>query len=74
MSEHESLPEKISEGTRFAQLSQIRVIVAAIVAVASLTTTILILLVSPTESGLAAAGAVATAGFALAGRLSGPPH
>ena len=47
-------------------------VAAAIVAVASLTTAVLILVVSPTESGLAAAGAVATAGFALAGRLERP--
>lgn len=74
MSDHERLPEETSQGTHLPHLSPVHIIAAAIVAVASLAAAVAILLVIPTESGLAAAGAVATTGIALAGRLGGLPR
>ncbi|MFE7077450.1 hypothetical protein ACFU96_45985 [Streptomyces sp. NPDC057620] len=47
-------------------------VVAVIVAVASLATAIFTLVLVPDDAGKAAAGAIATAGFALAGRLGTP--
>jgi hypothetical protein len=75
LSDHEHVPEKTPEDPRrAAELPRVHVIAAAAVAVASLTAAVIILVLAPNESGLTAAGAVATAGLALAGRLGGLPH
>jgi hypothetical protein len=75
LTDPEYLPENSSEDThRITDLPRAHVIAAATVAVASLTAAVIILILAPDESGPAAAGAVATAGLALAGRLGNPPH
>ncbi|MFI6642720.1 hypothetical protein [Streptomyces sp. NPDC050504] len=73
MSDHEHPSEKPPEHVHHSTARPTaRVFAAAAVAVASLATAVVILFLTPGDSGLAAAGAVATAGLALAGQLSGP--
>ncbi|MCX4231808.1 hypothetical protein [Streptomyces ortus] len=55
-------------------LPRANAVVAVIVAVASLAAAIFILILVPDDAGKAAAGAIATAGLALAGRLGTPGH
>jgi hypothetical protein len=68
MPDHEYLPES-PESARTADQRRINVISATIVAVASLAAAVTILILATDETGAAAAGAVATAGLALAGQL-----
>ncbi|MFF4911248.1 hypothetical protein [Streptomyces sp. NPDC001260] len=49
-------------------------VVAVIVAIASLAAAICTLMLVPDDAGKAAAGAIATAGLTLAGRLGTPGH
>ncbi|WP_328692904.1 hypothetical protein OHA74_31915 [Streptomyces phaeochromogenes] len=69
MSDHEHLPESPEDAHRTTDQPRISVIAATIVAVTSSAAAVTILILAPDESGAAAAGAVATAGLTLAGRL-----
>ncbi|MFJ8138769.1 hypothetical protein [Streptomyces sp. NPDC096013] len=53
-------------------LPRANAVVAVIVAIASLGAAVTILIIVPDDAGRAAAGAIATAGLALAGRLVTP--
>jgi hypothetical protein len=55
-------------------LPRANAVAAVIVAVASLAAAICTLILVPDDAGKAAAGAIATAGLALAGRLGTPGH
>lgn len=55
-------------------LPRANAVAAVIVAMASLGAAIVILILVPDDAGKAAAGAIATAGLALAGRLGTPGH
>lgn len=72
----ENSPESNSpESTRRTDATPpARILAATAVALASLAVAVVILFLTPADSGLAAACAVATTGLALAGQLSGPPR
>lgn len=75
MSDYESAPEQPREASRNAHprhRPHHNALAAAIVAVASLAAAIVILVLTHDEAGIATAGAVATAGLALAGQLGAP--
>lgn len=61
-----------SETRQIPRLPQANAITAIIVAIASLSTAVAVLMLVQDEAGMAAAGAIATAGLALAGKLGTP--
>ena len=73
MSELNPSPRKSREEFRnIPVLPRANAVAATIVAIASMGAAITILILVPDDSGKAAAGAIATAGLALAGRLGSP--
>ncbi|RPF30357.1 hypothetical protein [Streptomyces sp. TLI_185] len=73
MSDHDPSSQLRREEPRHVPaLPRVNAVAATIVAITSLGAAVIILILVPDDSGKAAAGAIATAGLALAGRLGTP--